>query len=257
MTSALILDPATTFHRDGVRFPIRVLDDAELANARAHVAQVEATQGSALKRFDRSHLYFRWAYELAQHPRVVDAVSELLGDDVIVWGSLILSKPPHDPGFVAWHQDGAYAGFLGEAPAVSAWIALSDSTIESGCMRVVPGSHKQKLAHEVTNAPQNLLSHGHEIAAKVDEATAVDVQLHAGEMSLHHVDIIHGSNPNQSSWARTGFIVRYTTPAMIRSVTPVVVARGKDVTHLDVMRRAPSDDFEESMRAYQARSAVA
>lgn len=242
----------TAFERDGVMFPIPVLDDGELAAARAQVDRLAASQGGVLKRFDRSHLFFRWAYDLATHPHVVDRVAEVLGDDVIVWGSLILSKPPHDPGFVAWHQDGAYAAFLGDAPAVSAWIALSDSTIESGCMRVVPGSHKQKLAHEVTNIPENLLNQSHEIAAEVDESAAVDVQLRAGQMSLHHVDIIHGSNANASSWARTGFIVRYTTPAMIRSVTPVLVARGRDVTHLDVARQTPSVDFDESMSAYQA-----
>lgn len=243
---------AAAFERDGVRFPIAVLNDAELAGARAGVARLAEAHGGVLKRFDRAHLFFRWAYDLALHPRVVGAVVEVLGDDIVVWGSLILSKPPHDPGFVAWHQDGAYAGFLGEAPAVSAWIALSDSTIESGCMRVVPGSHRQKLAHAARHAPENLLSHGQEIAADVDERQAVDVQLRPGEMSLHHVDIVHGSNPNRSSWARTGFIVRYTTPAMIRAVTPVLVARGRDVAHLDVLREPPAGDFDESLRAYRA-----
>lgn len=242
----------TTFERDGVAFPIPVLDDAELSAARAELDRLAASEGGVLKRFDRAHLFFRWAYDLARHPRVLAAVTEVLGDDVLVWGSLILSKPPHDPGFVAWHQDGAYAGFLGDAPAVSAWIALSDSTIESGCMRVVPGSHKQKLAHEVTNVPENLLNQRHEIAAEVDESQAVDVQLRAGEMSLHHVDIIHGSNPNRSPHARTGFIVRYTTPAMIRSVTPVLIARGRDVPHLEVARHIPGRNFDESLQAYRA-----
>src|ERR1051326_1535723 len=187
------------FERDGILFPIRVLDEEDLAGARAEVARLEAVHGGVLKRFDRAHLFFRWAYELARKPRVVDAVAGFLGDDIVVWGSLILSKPPYDPGFVAWHQDGAYAGFLGDAPAVSAWIALSDSTIESGCMRVVPGSHRQRLADAEKNAPLNMLSHGQEIAAEVDEREAVDVQLRAGEMSLHHVDIIHGSNANRSA----------------------------------------------------------
>jgi ectoine hydroxylase-related dioxygenase (phytanoyl-CoA dioxygenase family) len=240
------------FQRDGVLFPIRVLDDAELASARAEVAQLEAAHGGVLKRFDRAHLFFRWAWELVQQPRVVDAVARLLGDDVVVWGSLILAKPPHDPGFVAWHQDGAYAGFLGDAPAVSAWIALSDSTVESGCMRVVPGSHRQRLEHTVKNAPLNMLSHGQEVAADVDERDAVDVQLRAGEMSLHHVDIIHGSNANRSSWTRTGFIVRYSTPGMLRSVTPVVVARGREAAHLDTLRSAPEGAFDDSLRSYRA-----
>ncbi|HUP60957.1 MAG TPA: phytanoyl-CoA dioxygenase family protein [Thermoanaerobaculia bacterium] len=240
------------FDRDGVLFPLPVLDEAELAAARIEIARLEAAHGGVLKRFDRAHLFFRWAYELALQPHVVDAVAGILGDDVVVWGSLILSKPPYDPGFVAWHQDGAYAGFLGDAPAVSAWIALSDSTIESGCMRVVPGSHRQRLEHTVKNAPLNMLSHGQEVAAEVDERDAVDVQLQAGEMSLHHVDIIHGSNANHSSWTRTGFIVRYSTPRMLRSITPVVVARGRDVTHLDMLRTPPAGKLEDSLRDYRA-----
>lgn len=240
------------FERDGVLFPIRVLDDGELAEARKEWSRIVDAYGGSLTRFDRAHLFFRWAYELALHPRVVDAVASVIGDDVVVWGNLVLAKPPHDDGFVAWHQDGAYAGFLGDAPAVSAWIALSDSTIESGCMRVVPGSQTQRLAHAVGADPRNMLSHGQEVAADVDERDAVDIELRAGEMSLHHVDIIHGSNVNRSAWTRTGFIIRYTTPRMLRSVTPVLVARGRDVTHLDVLREPPARDFDTSLAAYRA-----
>ncbi|HEY0144316.1 MAG TPA: phytanoyl-CoA dioxygenase family protein [Thermoanaerobaculia bacterium] len=252
MTALPHVSETVAFDRDGVSFPIPVLTPDELATVRAHYAQLVAAYDGDLKRFDRSHLFFDWAWDLATHPRVVDAASSILGDDVVVWGSLILSKPPHDPGFIAWHQDGAYASFLGEAPAVSAWIALSDSSVESGCMRVVPGSHKQRLEHAVKNAEDNLLSHKQEIAAEVDENDAVDVVLKAGEMSLHHVDIIHGSNPNTSTWTRTGFIVRYSTPDMLRSVTPIVIARGRAVTHLDVLSERPRHSFETALDAYQA-----
>jgi non-haem Fe2+, alpha-ketoglutarate-dependent halogenase len=245
-----------SFERDGIMFPLRALNDGELAAARAQIARIASAQNGMFKRFDRAHLFFRWAWDLVRHPRVVDAVSEVLGDEVMVWGSLILSKPPHDPGFVAWHQDGLYAGFLGDAPAVSAWIAMSDSTIESGCMRVVPGSHKQRLPHEVRNAPDNMLRQGQEIAADVDERDAVDVQLRAGEMSLHHVDIVHGSNPNRASWARTGFIVRYTTPKMLRAVMPVVVARGAQYGHLQTLTEPPPEDFDVSMDAWRRATAA-
>ncbi len=241
-----------TFDPDGVAFPFRVLDDADLAGFRGHYEQLRAAHGGELKRFDRAHLFFRWAYELALNPRVVEAVSSVLGDDLIVWGSLILSKPPHDDGYVAWHQDGAYAGFLGEATAVSAWIAFSESTPESGCMRVIPGSHRRRLEHAVRNEPHNMLSHGQEIAVQVDETQALDIVLHAGEMSLHDVDIIHGSNANHASWDRTGFIIRYTTTKMVRSVTPVIIARGRGVEHLEVLREPPSDDFDRALASYRA-----
>lgn len=241
------------FEANGVAFPIHVLSAAELQDVRREYARLVDAHGGSLKSFDRSHFYFGWAYDLATHPRIVDAVASLIGDDVLVWGSLILSKPPFDDAFIAWHQDGAYAGFLGDAPAVSAWIALSDSTIESGCMRVVPGSQKTKLGHLEKADPRNMLSHGQEIAVEVDEAHAVDVELHAGEMSLHHVDIVHGSNPNRAPWWRTGFIVRYTTPRMLQAATPVVVARGAGAGHLPTLGTRPELAMEDALIAHRER----
>ena len=241
------------FDATGIAFPIPVLTADELSEVRRNYATLVDAHGGTLRSFDRSHLYFGWAYDLATHPRIVDAVATLLGDEVVVWGSLILSKPPQDDAFIAWHQDGAYAGFLGDAPAVSAWLALSDSTVESGCMRVVPGSQKTKLEHAEKRDPKNMLSHGQEIEVEVDESTAVDVQLHAGEMSLHHVDIIHGSNPNRASWWRTGFIVRYTTPKMLRAATPVVFARGPATPHLPALSARPALSMEEALSAHRER----
>ena len=241
------------FHERGIAFPIPVLDAAELEAVRREYARIVEACGGALKSFDRSHYYFGWAWDLVHHPRILDAVASVIGEDIVVWGSLILSKPPQDEGFIAWHQDGAYAGFLGEAPAVSAWIALSDSTKGSGCMRVVPGSQRTKLQHLERGDPKNMLSHGQEIAAEVDESQAVDVELRAGEMSLHHVDIVHGSNPNRATWWRTGFIVRYTTPEMVRAATPVVFARGRRAEHLAAMTERPALSFEDALVAQRER----
>src|SRR5207244_846830 len=106
-------------------------------------------------------------------------------------------------------QDGEYATFLGGARAVSAWIALTDSTPANGCMRVIPRSHTHKLAHAERHAAGNLLSRGQEIAAEVDESEAVEVVLRAGEMSLHDLNLVHGSGGNATGAPRTGFIVRY------------------------------------------------
>jgi non-haem Fe2+, alpha-ketoglutarate-dependent halogenase len=253
MTSTATRFVLSDFGTTGVAFPVPALERAELTAVCAEYERVVDAHGGTLKHFDRAHYYFGWAYDLVRHPRVVDAVANLLGEDVIVWGSLILTKPPRDESFIAWHQDGAYAEFLGDAPAVSAWIALTDSTIESGCMRVVPGSQKTKLAHLEKHDPLNMLNRGQEIAADVDERTAVDVDLKAGEMSLHHVDIVHGSNPNRSSRPRTGFIVRYSTPEMLRAATPVVVARGRQASHLPTVMARPALSFEEALHAQRNR----
>lgn len=228
------------FEREGIVFPLPVLTPDEIARYLADLESLQHRSGRT-KRLDMTHLYFDWAWELALHPGVVDAVEEVLGPDLVVWGSLIFSKPPHDEGFVAWHQDGAYAGFLGPARAASAWIALTDSTVASGCMRVVPGSHVHRHDHIVTHAENNLLSRGHEIAVDVDEKDAADVVLHAGEMSLHHVDIIHGSNPNRAAHPRTGFIVRYATADITAANAPLVRARGTQALALPMLDSAPGD----------------
>jgi len=198
------------FLRDGVLFPIPVLTADEVARYRAAVEALERDEGAPIVRRDRLHERFDWARELATHPRVVGAASAILGPEVVSWGTLLLRKQPRDPSFVAWHQDGEYAGFLAGAPALSAWIALSDSTAANGCMRVIPASHRRRLEHAERHAPGNLLAQGHEIAVEVDEREAVDVVLRAGEMSLHDFNVVHGSRGNSSDAPRTGFIVRYS-----------------------------------------------
>ena len=231
--------PPSDFATNGITFPIPVLDPDELCAAQAEHARLAESHGGALTRLDRLHLKCGWAYDLTTHRRVVDAVSSLLGPEVIVWGTLLLCKPPHDREFVAWHQDSAYAGYLGDTPAVSAWLALSDSTAENGCMRVVPGSQKTKLDHVEAHRPLNMLSRGQEIAADVDESKAVDVELRAGEMSIHHVDIVHGSRANCSAGWRIGFIIRYTTPQIASCPTAVTIARGRGAAHLATVQTRP------------------
>lgn len=213
------------FLRDGVLFPIPALTADEVARYRGAVEALERAEGEAIVRRDRLHESFEWARELATHPRVVGAAAAILGPEVVSWGTLLLRKQPRDPSFVAWHQDGEYARFLDGAPALSAWIALSDSTPANGCMRVVPGSHRRRLEHAERHAPGNLLMQGQEIAAEVDENEAVDIVLKAGEMSLHDFNVVHGSRGNPSDFPRTGFIVRYSAPAAHRIPTPAFVVR--------------------------------
>jgi non-heme Fe2+,alpha-ketoglutarate-dependent halogenase len=98
-----------------------------------------------------------------------------------------------------------------------------------------------------------MLSRGQEIAVEVDERRAVDVELRAGEMSLHHVDIVHGSNRNRASWWRTGFIVRYSTPRMPQAATPVVIARGRPAPHLPTLTARPALTREEALVAQRER----
>ena len=173
-----------------------------------------------------------------------------------MWTVSIFPKYPRDPGYISWHQDGTYWG-LDSTRVTTAWVALTDSTVETGCMRVVPGSHRRPiLPHRDTYAPDNRLSRGQEIEVAVDETDAVDVVLRAGEMSLHHVNIIHGSNPNPSDRSRIGFAPRFTTPAtrQIDGEPPTaVLARGRDgYGHFQLLPAPPALGLEEAVVAQQA-----
>ena len=115
---------------------------------------------------------------------------------------------------MSWHQDLTYWG-LDDVHEVTAWVALSPATTESGCMRFVPGSHRQSIVPHVDSfADDNLLSRGQEIAVPVDEASAVDAVLRPGQASLHHGHLFHSSGPNRTGTRRVGAAIRYITPAM-------------------------------------------
>jgi ectoine hydroxylase-related dioxygenase (phytanoyl-CoA dioxygenase family) len=243
------------YARQGVLFPIPALNRAEVARYRAAVEDLEARLGGKPKpsAMMQPHLFFRWAYDLVTHPAVLDAVEPVLGPDILVHSVSIFSKHPHTADYVSWHQDGYYWGL--DAPRLtSAWIALTDSTAENGCLRVVPGSHRvDRLPHtDRPHSPDNLLASGLEIAVEVRESEALDLTLTAGEMSLHHVNIVHGSNPNRSAGKRIGFAIRYVAPAVRQALDhhAVVLARGRDDHHhYRLLEQPPAGSLEEGLAA--------
>ena len=177
-----------------------------------------------------THLSLPWVYEIVSHPRVLDAVEGVLGSNLLVWGSDWFVKFPGDAAFISWHQDGAYWG-LQPPKVATAWIALSPSSKESGCMQVMPGTQKTQLPQRETYALDNALSRGQEIALEVDESKAVPLTLRPGEMSLHHIGIAHGSKANGANYARIGIAVRYIAPEVVQQGSErqiVQLVRGKD-----------------------------
>jgi ectoine hydroxylase-related dioxygenase (phytanoyl-CoA dioxygenase family) len=188
------------------------------------------------------------------HPRVLDAVEDVIGPDILVYGSGLFWKPPRDPAYVSWHQDG-YNSKLSDK-FVSAWLALTDSSPDNGCMRVVRGSHHEGIvSHERTSvSPDNIGTGGLEIARHVEESEATDVTLAPGEMSLHHVAIVHGSNPNTSDRPRIGYAVRYVPPSTQQELDhiPVILARGCDrFGHFRRVEEPPSLSLQEAIDAQQ------
>lgn len=244
MSSVLLSDVSLSrYAEDGVLFPIPVLTDSERRRFRGAVDELTALVGpdAPPTLFGQCHLNFAWAYDLSTHPRVLDAVERVIGPDILVHSTTLFSKPPGEK-YVSWHQDSHY-WYLSEPRLVSAWIALSDSTIENGCLRVQPGTHTTRFEHVEVRHENNMLGNGTTITVPLDEAAAVDVVLAAGEMSLHHANVVHGSNPNRSNGPRVGFAIRYVAPDVRqrRGHHAVVLARGSDrYGHYEHLRQPPT-----------------
>ncbi len=235
MSTRLSKQQLESYERDGVVFPVEVFSADEVALFRESLDAIAADCGGGpLRRYSDLHLYFDWAHRLVTNDALLDAVEDLLGEDILIYGTLVFYKPPRDSSYASWHQDSFYSG-LHLTPSTSAWVALTPSHKANGCMRVIPGSHKQGLLNHVNvEGDPNLLNRrGERIETPVDEAGAVDVVLRPGEMSLHHSNIIHGSNPNTSEEPRVGFIVRYVTERFTNLERPLLRVRGRaDCSHL-------------------------
>jgi non-haem Fe2+, alpha-ketoglutarate-dependent halogenase len=253
----LLTEAAVRQYRDqGYFAPIPALPRAEADRLRGRLEAFEAGAGPlAGKLRHKSHLLFTWLNDLIRHPRILDAVEDVIGPDILCWGSSFFIKEPHNPGFVSWHQDSTYWG-LDPADVVTAWVAFSDSNAANGAMRVIPGSHlMDQVPHRDTFRPENLLSRGQEVTVDVDERQAVMLELAAGEMSLHHVRLIHGSDPNPSGMRRIGFAIRYI-PTHVRQVAgshdSATLVRGTDrYGHFEPEQR-PDGDMSEAAQAHHA-----
>jgi non-heme Fe2+,alpha-ketoglutarate-dependent halogenase len=244
------------YRRDGYLCPITALSSADAARYRGQLEAAEAAAGGGLPGPYRHkpHLVYTWAQELIRQPRVLDAVEDVIGPDILAWESVFFTKEPHTADFISWHQDITYWGLDQEGDVVTAWVALSPSTVESGCMRVVPGTHlREVVPHADTFAEGNMLSRGQEIAVEVGEDQAVDLVLEPGQMSLHHVKIFHGSHANRSSDRRIGFAIRYLPPHVRQEVgaaDSATLVRGQDRFGHFELEPAPEADLDPAAVAY-------
>lgn len=222
------------FERDGFVYPIRVFSEERAAAYRARLEEAEAIaadipEGQSLFR-EYANIGLDFVGEIIRDPAVTDPVAEILGDDLLALACNFFNKEPGTTSFVSWHQDLHYWG-LEEDQEVTAWIALSPATRESGAMKFVPGSHTQIVDHRDTGHEDNLLTRGQEVAVDVDEADAVVTELRPGEMSLHHGRLFHASEPNRSADRRIGLAIRYIPTSMTQiggADMCVTLCRGED-----------------------------
>jgi hypothetical protein len=210
MPNVLSENEVRAFAEDGFVSPVVAISPAEAADCRRQLEAYEAETGrSAVETIHiKGHLYFEWAWRLARHPRLLGAIADLAGPDLFIMASRFWIKDPQDHKFVSWHQDHAYFG-LKPPTIITAWLALNEVTRHNGCMRAIPGSHRTGThKHVETYDQNNLLSRGQSLV-DVDEATAVDIVLAPGELSIHHGHLFHSSEPNMSDDRRLGFAMMF------------------------------------------------
>ena len=246
------------YQRDGYVFPVRVLTDHEAADYRRCLQIHEAQAGQPLQGNFRhkTHLLFTWADALVHDARILDAVESVIGPDILCWTTNFFIKEASNPGFVSWHQDSTYWG-LEPDDVVTAWVAFTDATPENGYMQFIPGSHKvDQLPHVDTFHRDNLLSRGQEIAVEVDQSNAIGIPLSAGEMSLHHIKLVHGSEPNRSGDRRIGLAIRYipTTVRQTKVRDSAMLVRGTDKYHHFDYEPRPKADLDAAALAAHAES---
>jgi len=257
MPRSLTEPQIVAYRRDGYLAPLPVMGAAEASALRAKLEAIEAGTGGPLRGDLRhkAHLLFPFLAELIRHPAILDPVADLLGPDLLCWNTNFFIKEAETPSFVSWHQDSTYWGL--SAPDVcTAWVALTPSNLDNGAMAVIPASHTMdQIPHRDTFDRHNLLTRGQEVAVEVDECAAVPLILQPGEMSLHHVRLVHGSPPNPSHDRRIGFAIRYipTSIYQLEGSDSATLVRGEDrFGHFELEPR-PARDMQDDMLALHRR----
>ena len=225
---------SSEFDQRGYVCPLTVMSTDTARDYHLQLEQAERDFGSQaefakmLRRYP--NLVLPFVDEITRLPAITDVVAEILGPNLLVLDAPFFIKDAQSKSFVSWHQDLHYWG-LESDEEVTAWVALTPATQESGCMRFVPESHRQRVEHEDTYAQDNLLTRGQAVAVEVDESQAVDAELQSGQMSIHHGRVFHASHPNRSNQRRIGLAIRYI-PARATQVAggnmAAMLVRGKD-----------------------------
>lgn len=241
---ALTQEQVSSYRYNGFLFPIPALAPDEIADCLAGVARLERELGSPVADADvkwRSHAYAHspWFNKLIRHLRILDAVEDVIGPNILVWTSTFFIKEPHSPTFAAWHQDGTYFG-LQPKEQVCAWVALTDASREAGCMEHLSSRGAPRQYHHAALGLANSINRaGQTIVEPFDDSNPCAMALRPGEFSLHHELSVHRSAPNNASHRRVGIGLNYV-PTHARVDGPVrccaMLVRGEDTYgHFDLI----------------------
>ena len=242
--NALTQSQVELFRHNGFLFPIAALTPDQVATCLAGLHRLESDLGSPVADADvkwRSHAYAHspWFNDLIRHPRILDAIEDVIGPNILVWTSTFFIKEPRSPTFAAWHQDGTYFG-LEPQQQVCAWVALTDASREAGCMEQLSSHGAPRQYHHAALGLANSINRaGQTIMEDFDKSHPVAMALPAGSFSLHHELAVHRSAPNNASHRRIGIGLNYIPPH-VRVEGPVrccaMLVRGEDrYGHFDLI----------------------
>tara|TARA_Y100000817_G_scaffold273548_1_gene233338 strand:+ start:142 stop:969 length:828 start_codon:yes stop_codon:yes gene_type:complete len=233
------------YNEDGFIAPINILSENETGEIREEIERIEKDWPNELEGLGRNYIHFISPVfdKIPHNPKILDAVESIIGRDILVCGTTLFIKNPDKKGFVSFHQDAKYIG-LEPFNWVTAWLAVTDANEENGCMRMWNGSHKEDLQfHNQKFDENNLLTRGQTIENVPIEKTS-PVILKAGQLSLHHPKIIHGSGLNKSKDRRIGFAIQSYIGSNVDQVLGkmyVQLARGKDTFNYHQHVKRPTE----------------
>ena len=220
------------YEDQGFVSPINIFSKDKAKEIRNEIELIENKIPGELEKSGRynAHLISPLLDEVAHNSKILNAVESLIGKNILVCGTTLFIKNPNEKGFVSYHQDAKYIG-LEPHNWVTAWVAITDSNEKNGCMRMWSGSHKDDLKeHDQKFNEGNLLTRGQTVKNVPKEKTTPLV-LEAGQMSLHHPTIVHGSELNKSNDRRIGFVIQSYIGTNVKQVlgkNSVQLARGVD-----------------------------
>ena len=217
---------------NGYVAPIDVLTKNETIEIRKEIEFIESKFPKEIEKSNRynAHLISPLLDLVVHNSKILDAVESIIGKNILVCGTTLFIKNPKEKGFVSYHQDAKYIG-LEPYNWVTAWVAITNANEENGCMRMWAGSHKDHLkVHNQKFNTGNLLTRGQTVE-NVPEKDVKPLILRAGQMSLHHPTLVHGSGLNKSDDRRIGFVIQSYIGSNVKQIlgkNGVQIARGND-----------------------------
>lgn len=247
MPKILSGDQVAAYGENGFLFPFDVYGPDAAAQLRDKFEALENAIGDEPQDRYRikAHLPFPWLCDVVRAPRLLDAVEDLIGPDVLCWGASFFAKKAHDPRYVSWHTDSFFYGFE-PADTLTAWLAFNPSTEQSGCVKYIPGSHKFATVHDIMPDADNLLPMAQN-AKDVPEEKAVSAALAPGQVVFHHESVVHGSGPNTADHPRVGLSIHYVAPHVRETRfegSSAMLLRGEDTCGNWGIDPEPTEDFD-------------